>query len=123
MAHTLAGCCAGAETDRSGECDLVFGGVCGDDFGCDGCECMDCFEVEPAVTLEVEGTVPVQGFGNDCGFGGVEGIGYGGVGVGGGFGAGGTGVGCKGVGCQVSVLELAGESSDGRCCGRYVDVE
>ena len=30
---------------------------------------------------------------------------------------------CTGGGCHGVVLELEGENSDGRCCGRYVEVE
>ena len=73
---------------------------------------MDCFEIAPTATLEVEGTMPVKGFGDAGGLDGVHGTVY--LGAGAGKGVGCNGVGCNGAGCQVSVLELEGVNSDGR---------
>ena len=79
---------------------FAFGGVAGDGFGAVFGEWSDCLEMAPAVTLVVEGTVPVEGFGiQGAGFDGVEGT----MSLGFGFGKdGGVGRehGCVGAGCH-----------------------
>ena len=105
--HFLAGTEEGADVDLSGECDFAFGGVVGDGFGAVFGEWNACLEMVPAVTLVVEGTVPVEGFGLAGGLDGAEGT----VSLGFGFG---RDDGCIGAGCHGSVLELEGVNSDGR---------